>query len=115
MSALDTVAKMVANARILLQDTVVPYRYPDANFIAWMNDAIFEARRLRPDLFLPTFAIAEITTLTDSLAWIEPMYRPAFVYYLAGKMQMIDDEGVSDARAAALLNKFTSQLLTIAA
>lgn len=115
MPALDTVQKMVDNARIMIQDTVVPYRYPDSDLLKWMNDSILEARRLRPDLFLPAFTIPEITALTDSLTWLEPMYRTAFPYYLAGRCNLIDDEGNQDSRAAALMNKFIAQLVTMPA
>ena len=49
--ALDTVQDYVSAARVLLQDTVAPYRYSDADMIAELNLAILEAKRVRPDLF----------------------------------------------------------------
>ena len=111
MAAYDTVGKIIDAARILLQDTRVGnYRYDDPSLILHLNDAVLEARRVRPDLFLPSFTLpAEYAAKTDPFT-LEPMYRPAFVYYVAGKAQLRDDETGQDSRATVLLNKFIAQL-----
>lgn len=111
MAAYDTVGKIIDAARILLQDTRAgAYRYDDPSLILHLNDAVLEARRIRPDLFLPSYAVpAEYTSKTD-LFTLELMYRPAFVYYVAGKAQLRDDETGQDGRATVLLNKFVAQL-----
>lgn len=115
MATLDTVQKLVTESRVLLQDTVTPYRYADNELIQALNIAVLEARRLRPEMFLGQYSnLPSFTTLADTVS-LEPMYRPSFVYYMAGRMQLRDDETAQDTRAAALLNKFVSQLLTIAA
>jgi hypothetical protein len=41
------------------------------------------------------------------------MYRSALVYYVIGRIQLRDDEPTVDARAGALLQKFTAQLLSV--
>ena len=113
--ALDTVQDYVTEARVLLQDNAGPRRYSDAEMIAELNLAIFEARRLRPDLFLgyssknpyPTF-----TTLNDSVPFEEP-YRQALTYYLVGKCTLRDEEDTDDKRGAAFVQKFTGQLITL--
>lgn len=110
MAALDTVAKMIADARALLQDTYTPYRYSEADLIRVLNSAVLEARRLRPDLFLPAYTLPEFSVAGDSTASIEAMYRPAFVYYMVGKAQLRDDEVDQDSRATVFLNKFVAQL-----
>jgi hypothetical protein len=46
------VSDVLAQARELLQDKVTPYRYSDDGLFYAINEAIFEARRLRPDLFV---------------------------------------------------------------
>jgi hypothetical protein len=116
--ALDTVQDYVDRARVLLLDAVAPYRYSDADLVEALNIGVLEARRLRPDLFksyfrttLPDFNTSAMSTSVD----IDPMFRSAFVYYICGQAQLRDDENVQDSRAAMFLNKFISQLLTVAA
>jgi hypothetical protein len=110
---LATAASYIQEARRLLQDEVVPYRYPSADMIAALNIAVFEARRLRPELFLGQFDTLPQVTLESDAFLIEPMYRPAFLYYLIGRMELRDAEDGKDQRASVLLNKFVAQLLTI--
>jgi hypothetical protein len=117
MPALDTVAQYLEESRRLLQDEVVPYRYPDDDLVDAMNIGLLEARRLRADLFLPLFDIPWVnpsgTIATSTLVPMDPMYRSSLVYYMVGRMQLRDDEPTTDQRAASLLQKFTAQLLTI--
>lgn len=117
-SALETVQDYVDESRRLLQDQIVPYRYPDVDVVAALNIGLAEARRLRPDLFLPAFSIPYYTTLAADGATavpIEAQFRSAFVYYVVGRMQLRDDESTTDARAASLITKFAAQLLTVPA
>jgi hypothetical protein len=115
MATLATVQDFVTSARRVLQDTITPYRYADADMIEALNIAVLEARRVRPDLFLDNFdALPSYTALSDPVL-IEPMYKPAFVYYLIGRMEVRDDEAASDSRAGQFLNKFLGQLLTVGA
>jgi len=116
--ALDTVQDYVDRARVLLLDQVEPYRYETADLVENLNMGILEARRLRPDLFgsyfrtsLPDFS----ATALNATVPIDPQYRVSFVYYICGQAQLRDDENVQDSRAVTFLNKFTAQLLTIAA
>jgi hypothetical protein len=114
-AALENVAQYIVEARRLLQDLNVPYRYPDADLVDALNIGLLEARRLRADLFLPTFNIEYFAPdATNKPVTFDPMYRQTLVYYMVGRAQLRDDEGTTDARAGALLTKFTSQLLTIA-
>lgn len=112
--ALDIVADYVARARVILLDEVVPFRYPDEDLVEALNEGILEARKLRPDLFvgsfrspLPSFSV----TTTTAAVPIDPMYRVAFVYYMAGTTQLRDEENTQDSRASAFLTKFSSSLL----
>jgi hypothetical protein len=117
-SVLETVQDYVDESRRLLQDEISPFRYPDDDLVYALNIGLAEARRVRPDLFLPSFAIPYFTTLTadgGKAVPIELPFRSAFVYYLVGRMQLRDDESTTDARAASLLTKFLGQLLTVQA
>jgi hypothetical protein len=119
MPALETVGQYLEESRRLLQDEVLPYRYPDDDLIDALNIGLMEARRLRADLFLPLFDIPWFdptkTTAPDLSAKItlDEMYRSSLVYYVVGRMQLRDDEPTTDQRAAGLLQKFAAQLLTV--
>lgn len=114
MPALDKVSDYLTETRRLLQDEIDPFRYPDADLVDALNIGLLEARRLRADLFLPLFDIPYFAaTDTAKPVTMDPMYRHTLVYYMVGRAQLRDDESTTDSRAAALLTKFTAQLLTI--
>lgn len=120
MPALETVGQYLKETRHLLQDEIVPYRYPDEDIVDALNIGLMEAKRLRADLFLPLFEIPWLDptktspgTDLDKKITLDPMYRSALVYYAVGRMQLRDDESTTDQRAASLITKFTAQLLTI--
>jgi hypothetical protein len=110
MPALDTVGKIIDYARVLLQDTLAPYRYPTADLIANLNISLLDARRLRPDLFLYSSTEVPFYSVTSEVVDIDQQYRMALVYFVAGHAQLRDEEEVTDARAAAFISKFTSML-----
>ncbi len=113
--ALDLISDYITEARRLLQDQTVPYRYPDADLIAAMNIATMEARRVRPDLYMVqarTLTVPSFANLSDAVA-MDYQYRPSFVYYLVGRMALRDDETEEDQRATVLMNKFIAQLLSV--
>lgn len=114
MAVLDTVGKYITECRALLQDSVVPYRYSDADIIGALNLGLAEAYRLRPDLFLNgyTFELPFLAISTDPIP-VEPQYRSAFSYYIVGRLSLRDEEDTQDARASSLLNKFVGQMLSI--
>lgn len=116
MAGLTTVDDYVAEARRLLQDEVSPYRYSDTSLVEALNVGLLEARRLRPDLFLgratavPTHGYVLVGTTVN----LDQQYRPALVYYMAGRVSARDDETSQESRASAFLGKFTAQLLQVA-
>jgi hypothetical protein len=115
--ALTTVQDFVDQVRTLLQDQVVPYRYTDAELVTNLNDAVFEARRIRPDLFLKTFSSLpsyDTSGMSDEVD-IDQMYRMSVVYYMTGLAQLRDQEDTQDQRATIFLNKFISQLTGVQA
>lgn len=121
MPALETVGQYLEEARRLLQDEIVPYRYPQDDLIDALNFGLLEARRLRADLFLPLFEVPWLDPTKSAPGGdlarpvtLDPMYRTSLVYYMVGRAQLRDDEPTTDQRAGALLTKFTQQLLVIA-
>ena len=114
--ALDTVTDYVAEARILLQDTIPTYRYGDAQLISALNLGIQTARRNRPDLFmevvtLPQFVVGDVAAGTAFA--MDVQYRVPFLFFMVGFAQLRDEEDTQDTRAAAFIGKFSQQLLTI--
>jgi hypothetical protein len=111
---LDKVSDYLTEARVLLQDKVVPYRYPDIDLIANLNQGLLEARRLRPELFLwdKMSAVPMYSATTDPVAFNQ-QYRVSLLYYIVGRAELRDQENDEDQRAAALLGKFTAQMLKI--
>lgn len=112
--ALDTVADYISEARVLLQDTVAPYRYLDTELVSALNIALPETAKARPDLFMgqtsfPTYTVAGLTTPVV----MDPMYRTALLYYIMGHTQLRDDENVTDQRAEAFFNMARAKLLSL--
>jgi len=106
--ALSTVAAVVADVRTLLQDTVEPYRYSDDDLVLYLNLALATAKRVRPDLFI-SYSITTDLTISDNFTFTD-VYRPSFLYYIAGRATLRDDEDTADARSSALINKFVDEL-----
>src|SRR5262245_40941745 len=116
--ALSTVAQYLTEARRLLQDKNAPYRYQDTEIILALNLAIGEASRCRPEIFqdyfddvLPEYSSAAPNEEVD----IPANFRMAFLYFMVGHSQLADEEDTTDARSAALLNKFIAQLTSMPA
>lgn len=111
MSALATVADYKAAARVLLQDTVAPYRYPDADLLNALNFGLLEIRRIRPDLMWATLdaTTPAYTSDSDSVV-LNEMYRMALVYFICGLAQMRDEEETQDSRSAAFMTRFAAQM-----
>ena len=110
---LDTVADYVREARVLLQDQVVPYRYPDADLVSALNMGILRARFLRPDLFIGTTTLPSFTANDTTTFSMDVQYRVPFVYFIAGHAQMRDEEDTQDNRSAAFLSMFAKQLAAL--
>lgn len=112
--ALETVQEMVTTARVLLQD-VDGDRVSDAELLVGLNAALLEMRRLRPDMFISTAnSVPDYAAVDSTDVDVDQQYRMAVVYYMVGHAQLRDEEDTSDARASALLQKFTAQLTGVA-
>lgn len=111
LAALDTVTDYIRRARVLLQDTggpngTAPFRYSDTELIDALNSAGYDARRLRPDLFVSTaapIAIPYFIANDGTSVNVDPQFRMAFLYYMCAQAQMRDEENTQDARAAEFM------------
>lgn len=109
---LDTAADYLEEARRMLQDRITPYRYPDDALLKGLQQGVYEAKRLRPDLFLPNPEVNKtIAVGTDDMSWLDQRYREAMLYYVVGHVEAFDSESAQDARAQAFLTSFQSRLI----
>lgn len=109
--SLETVADLVVNARILLQDRIEPYRYETDQLVTALNIALQDARRIRPDIFLPTFTIPIYSSSNMTATIVFPdFYKSALLYFVIGFAQLQDQEDTSDQRAGVLITKFVAEL-----
>ena len=105
----------ITEARLVLQDTVVPYRYPTVDLIRYLNNGLYELKRLRPDIFLayvgqpvPQY-IDDPISLAELIPVADIFYQP-LVLFMAGYAELRDDEFTVDARASILLRSFATSL-----
>lgn len=111
-----TPSTVLATARDLVQDTVPgAYRYSDDSAYRALNMALREARRTRPDLFLWDGVLNEAPTINGGnvgtpLA-IDSQFENAFALYVAGYLELREDQFTNDGRAVTLLTQFKGVLV----
>ena len=112
-----TIDDAILQARQILQDISSPHRYPDSELVSYLNSALGEIRRVRPDVFFPYTTPAPFysdTSLGMSTEFpLEDIYFQPVVYFIAGTAELRDDEFAVDSRAATLLRKFETSLLGV--
>jgi hypothetical protein len=115
-----TINDAVYQVRQIVQDTrSTSYRHPTEKIIGYINNAINDARRLRPDLFIgtgtastwdpvPIYSINDINVPFP----MDPQYFTAVVNYAAGWLGLEDDEFANNGRAVTLFQRFAAQLVS---
>lgn len=113
--AYKTVGEVIAQVRVLLEDTdTALQRYSDDVLIQQLNAGLLDSRRIRPDLFrstlddVPQYTVNDIVAGTE-LAY-EQMFVPTLVYYVTGLAQLSDSEEDTDQRATVLIGAFDKKL-----
>lgn len=92
-----------------LQDTQST-RYSDAELLVFANEALGEARRVRPDFFLGSYSTAQ-TSLASGATFPLPFHMEQYaVDYISGRAEIRESESTNEGRAAALLSRFKSGL-----
>lgn len=108
-----TLAQVVEVVRGIVQDSATPFRYSTTSILTAISEAVAEARRIRPDLF--------VENLLDDSPWytesnlndplpLPTMYFPAVVNFVAGRTQLRDEQFSSDGRAVMLISSFGTAL-----
>lgn len=116
-TALETVQDYITDARVLMQDAVVPYRYDDASLLTGLNLALLEARRLRPDLFLGDLTTTRLDNVqffnvVDTTAVeMEPPFRLAILSGLVAHALLRDQEDIQDERTLQMMTFFNGVLI----
>lgn len=129
------VGEYYGETRNLLQDFVVPYRYPDSNIITALNIAIGEIARIRPDIFLDykyqqpmpkqgpyndgipgSYMIdGSGNAILTPIVPIPQTYFMPVCWYIAGLLQFYDVDDTQDVRAQSFHQKFIGAMMTTAA
>jgi hypothetical protein len=114
VAVLNSTSNYTLAARTILQDTTAPYRYSEEDLKEALGLAMYEAHRLRPDLFLTHNAInvpdIDSATLGVSAITMDKRYRLALVHFMVGHVMKRDEEEASEARASAFLQTFRATL-----
>ncbi len=112
---LNTVADYVADARVLLQDKIQPYRYEDPSLLTALNLTLLEARRLRSDLFVFNLGVngqtQAFTEVDETYVEMEPQFRLSILHGLVAHALERDQEDYQDQRSTAFMGMFTSGLI----
>ena len=108
-----TVTDYITDARVLLQDTIEPFRYDDDSLLMALNASLLEVRRIRPDLLVyvygdmvPTFNLVDSTPVC-----IEQQFRQGIVYGICAHAHARDQEDYQDARVTAFMGWFQATLV----
>jgi hypothetical protein len=116
-SALETIDDYVDDARVLLLDTVSPYRYSDASLVVAMNVTLLEARRLRADLFLYNRygsgqkGVQSFQSVDGTKVQMEEPFRLAILHGMIAHALERDQEDIQDARAGVFMGVFNTMLV----
>lgn len=109
-----TIQDILDEARVFIQDVDEPQRYSDDDLVAYLNNAIYEIRRLRPDYFVNTYTTEVPQFTTSQLTSDYPLdgqTTTAAAYFVAGNAALRDDENVDSGRAVGLITMFNNMLL----
>lgn len=110
-----TLGNVVATVRGILQDQRAPYRYPDAELAGYVSEALLEARRVRPDIYIED-PLGEVPAYTQQdvvdnvVVELPAKYGTPLANYTAGRANLRDDAFSADSRAALLMTSFLSAL-----
>ena len=107
-----TFQEIIDSARVALQD-VDKVRYSDDELLEYAIDGVLEARKLRPDFFLGGYATIPSSYSLTSTVPLPSLYVAYLKDFLVFKSEVRDDEYAVDGRAAAMLARFRSGLMSV--
>lgn len=104
-----TMQAIIDRARVLVQDAAKD-RYKDPDCLAQLNDAVKEAKRLRPDLFFGQFGTPYADLVLGGTFPLPPEYEPSAIKCLVFWMDAQEDEYSNDGRAGAFMAMWLKEL-----
>lgn len=106
------VTEATLDARRLLQDQAVPFRYPDADLLEYANQAITAMHRLRPDLMVGGAwqPPARLTGAQELPAIVDTWFFSALVSYIVGMAESRDDQFADGSRALVFVSRLGSAM-----
>jgi hypothetical protein len=104
---------IISQARVLLQDSVLPYRYTDDELMVGANDAVKIVRKLRPDIFYGTYKTAIADKTLSDLFPIGEEYKMAVRDYVVAHAQLRDTEDAANSRAAMFMELFKQGVMAL--
>lgn len=115
-TTLETIDDYIEDGRVLLQDTIAPYRYTDASLVTAMNVTLLEGRRIRPDLFVyhrwpDGRQVQSLQGKDGTVVEMEDQFRLAFLHGMVAHALERDQEDVQDERATTFMGIFNGILL----
>lgn len=112
---LITVQTYSDDVRVLIKDTVRPFRYTDDAFLAALNLVMMEVRRLRADLFVTQYGseVPYFGEVSGAEVPIEAQFRFAVMYGIAANILAADDEDVMDNRVNIFNGRFYDALIGV--
>ncbi|MDP9112281.1 MAG: hypothetical protein M3O20_01210 [Acidobacteriota bacterium] len=130
-----TIDQCLIEARQMVNDSVAPFRNSDQTLVSYLNSALNAVYTIRPDAFIGNFSqgILSVTKIiqfdTTDLQTIDGGANPTppspatpfpldtrqffnpVVAYIAGRIELADDEYVDTARSSQMLASFRQQLI----
>lgn len=123
-TAVKTINDLVNEARDAVNDSAVPYRSDNAQVLRHVNTALREVYRVRPDAWIG-YQNTGVLTSTDIPTYVETdleadpledfpiddrLFFNACVFFVAGRLELADDEFTEDSRARTLLGAFVQMI-----
>ena len=109
---MSTLQSIVDDARVLLNDAD-KNRYADTLLLKYANEALGEAKRIRPDLFIGTFKTALSSLALTDTSPLPLEYEAYLKDYVIARANSQDDEYSIDGRASAFMQRFKTGLMSI--
>lgn len=109
---MSTLQSIINDARVLLNDSE-KNRYADSLLLTYANEALGEAKRIRPDLFIGTFKTALTGFVLADNSPLPLEYEAYIKDYVVARANSQDDEYSIDGRASAFMQRFKTGLMSI--
>ena len=106
---------LIDEVRRLIQDRDTPYRTSDDDLAALTTQYLRELFRVRPDAYVPYSTSTPLPTITAAdfdTDWpVGEQFYPAATYYVAGHVELQDDEHVNSGRASGFVERAYQMLV----